>query len=389
MRSYPAPGEAFVDRAIANERLRQDAYATIMAFAPTIAGIIPHKLADLARAELLEPLPKDEIAEEQDRVDRRLERLRTMRAKPNAERTEQERQALSHVSLSDFGSQRDWDLRDLAVDQHHGAYFPPSPLHEPFASLFKTNPDVALALVRDLGNHATAAWCQIHELNPRRFGTPIPLDLEFPWGRQRFWGDWDAYNWLSGYLAPQPLACAFMALAYWAHTERDRGVPVDDLIRKVIEGHQSWTVLQLAGALALEAEHASATVMPIATAQRLWKMDIARAAQEPMRGYDPLGLAALNRLSGPKEAAMNYLKSRPSRLQEIRRLSALFALSSDEGIKAAFRERLALFPSELPFDYEERPTRRSRHIYSSRRNNGQGLARPPTIAQRQWMMAST
>ncbi len=144
-----------------------------------------------------------------------------------------------------------------------------------------------------------------------------------------------------------------MALAYWAHKELESGVPVDRLIRQVVEGHHSWAVLALAGALALEEEQASATILPIATAQRLWKMDLARAAQEPLRGIDLLGFGDLNRLTGDHEEAMNYIRSRTSRYRDIRSLAPLFVLSSDGGLRAAFQERLAQFPTDLPYEYEE------------------------------------
>lgn len=353
MRAYPNPGNAVLDRAIANERLRSDAYEHILGLAPTIAAISPQKLADLARAELLKSLPKDVIAEEEERQRRWLDNLASIRAKPAEQRTEIERRTLNRIGLSTKWDPADNGLRDLAIGEYHRAYFPKSPLHEPFASLFRESPDVARALVRDMGNHATTAWRQIHEITPRRHGTPIPLDLDFPWGRQRFWGDCGSYNWCGGHSAPQPLACAFMALAHWAHKKLESGVPVDDLIRQVIEGHQSFAVLALAGALALERNQASATILPIATAQRLWRMDMARAAQEPMRGIDLLGFGDLNRLTGDKEAAMNYLKSRKSRFREIRSLAPWFALSPDEDLRAAFHERLAQFSTDLPYEYEE------------------------------------
>ena len=186
MRVYPDAGNAVLDRAITNERLHSDAYKRIIALAPTIAAASPQKLADLARAELLKTLPKDVIAEEDEQERLSLERLARIRAKPVEGRTELERHALSNIGLGTFRPRRDFDLSDLAIDECHHAYFPTSPLHEPFASLFRESPNVARALVRDMGNHATTAWGQIHELAPRRHGTPIPLDLDFPWGRQRF-----------------------------------------------------------------------------------------------------------------------------------------------------------------------------------------------------------
>ena len=84
--------------------------------------------------------------------------------------------------------QLELQLEELeAINRHHSYYHPPSDLHEPFASLFAKKPEAALALVRDLANHATNGWHQVQLLNRRRMGTPIPMLLTFPWGEQRFW----------------------------------------------------------------------------------------------------------------------------------------------------------------------------------------------------------
>ena len=289
--------------------------------------------------------------EERERLSR--ENLTRIRAKAAGDRTRAEEAALARISMSSFRPRREHNRRELAIEEHHRAYFPTSPVHEPFASLFRESPETAKRLIRDIGNHATTAWRQMHELGLRRRGTPIPLDLEFPWGRQRFWGNQDSYNWITDHPAPQPLACAFMALTHWAHKELDKGVPPDEVIRHVVEGHESLAVLALAVTLALEACHVSATTLPIASAQRLWGIDMGRVAQGQMQGIDPLGLGELTRLTGDKEEAVNFLKSRRSRGFDIRSLAPLFALSPDEELRTAYRDRLARFPDELPFQYED------------------------------------
>ena len=353
MSAYPDPGNALLDRAIVNDRLRPEAYETIVGLAPTIAPVSPQKLADLARAELLKTLPKDEIAEEEERQRRTLEYLERARSKPESERTADEVRALDDEPFGLFDGRPEYGLRDLAINKVHRSYFLTSPLQEPFASLFRSSPVIARALVRDLGNHATTAWRQIHELEPQRYGTPIPLDLEFPWGHQRFWGDPGSYNWTSEHPAPNPITCAFMALAYWAYKELENRGSVDELVRQVVEGHESFAVLALGIALALESNHASATVLPIATAQRLWKMDMDRVIHEPMRAADLFGFGDLGRRPRDKEAALGYLRSRVNRERDIRTLALLFALSGDPNLRAAFGERLARFSAELPYNYEE------------------------------------
>jgi hypothetical protein len=79
-----------------------------------------------------------------------------------------------------MGSDR-YDLDDIGIERHNNFYFPTSALHEPFKSLFANKPEVALRLVRNLANHATKGWRQIHSIRRKEIGTPIPVSVEFPW----------------------------------------------------------------------------------------------------------------------------------------------------------------------------------------------------------------
>jgi hypothetical protein len=87
-------------------------------------------------------------------------------------------------------------------------------LHEPFASLLSKNPKVGLRLITNLTNHATTGWRQVHKFRPQERGTPMPVVLEFSWGRQEFWGDWHVYGWGLGMLGFELLQCAYLAPAY-------------------------------------------------------------------------------------------------------------------------------------------------------------------------------
>jgi len=123
-----------------------------------------------------------------------------------------------------------YDMDDIGIERHNNFYHPPSALHEPFKSLFENKPDVALRLIRNLSNHATEGWKQIHAIRRREMGKPIPVALEFPWGKQEFWGDWRVYSWGQGQLAPTALECAFLALTYWvSNKSRAAGLPVTSL----------------------------------------------------------------------------------------------------------------------------------------------------------------
>lgn len=201
-----------------------------------------------------------------------------------------------------------------------------------------------------MANHATKGWVQLRGLGE---ATPIPVDLDFPWGRQRFWGGWEIYSWAQGQLAPGALECAFLALAHWAHKQLDAGKPTDDVIRSVVEGSECYAMVGLALTLAHETHTVSATTLPLMTCQRLWEHDIARMTQAPMRDVEIPAFGLIDRLKGAKAEAKRYLANRSSNQHEVRELAMLFALGRDEGLREQFRNALAQFPENLPFEFEE------------------------------------
>jgi hypothetical protein len=352
-RSYPAPAIALFERAVTNKRMRREAYSDLMGFTLTMADVSPETVVAVAKAELMEELPRERIEREAREKEEYFERIERLRAIPEEERTQEQKRALQNVSLSfPFGRDR-IDLDDIGIAKHHNYYFPVSAIHEPFASLFAKKPESALGLVRDLANHVTEGWHQVQLLNCKRMGTPIPVVLEFPWGRQEFWGDWHVYNWFMGELAPNPLNCAFLSLSYWAFKQIEDSRLTYEAIRAVIEGNRCYAVLGLALVLSLETFDVSETTFPIVTCQRLWHHDIARFSQEPMRNIDLLGIGILARLTGDKAKAKEFLDSRRSRKLEIRDLAMRFALTTDDGLRKRFKEALARFPDDLPFEVEE------------------------------------
>jgi hypothetical protein len=172
------------------------------------------------------------------------------------------------------------DWHDLAIEDGHGEFHPPSPLREPFHSLFKLNPSEALRLVRTLCSHAMTAWRQLFELDPQQHDVPIPLQLEFPWGTQTFWGTAQEYVWFRGMGGPQVIECALMAFEEWAFAQVENGRDLDEVIRDVVAGNECCAVLGIASTLALARNHVSAVTLPLATSQRLWHWDIQRSVQD-------------------------------------------------------------------------------------------------------------
>ena len=350
-RSYPDFAKELFKRTIADEDRRRAVYADLIGFSPIMAQVDPDLVADLAEAELLEELPEDKLIREQKEREEHYKRLAELRAIPEEKRTRNQKLALQPAFFP-MGSDR-YDLDDIGIERHNNFYFPTSALHEPFKSLFANKPEVALRLVRNLANHATQGWRQIHSIKRKEAGTPIPVSVEFPWGVQKFWGGWHVYSWGLGQLGPNPLECAFLALDYWAFRQIEGGRSTSDVIKDIVEGNECYAVLGIALLLALETWEVTETTLAVATCQRLWQHDMARFVQEPSKDIDLLGFGFLSRLSGEKAEAKEFLDQRKSRRREVRQLAMLFALNKDSALSEKFRVALAQFPDDLPYEVEE------------------------------------
>src|SRR5580704_3125316 len=213
-RAYPGPATALFARAVTNRRMRRAAYSDLMSFTPTMVHVSTDAIVAVAKAEILGELPKDKADREEREHRESIERIARIRAIPESKRTEDEQRALD-CHFYPIGADR-YDVDDIGIERHHSYYYPPSALHEPFATLLSKKPEAGLGLIRDLANQATEGWHQVHLIDCRRLGTPIPVRLKFPWGEQELWGDWHIYNWFKGQLAPNPLECAFLALGLWS-----------------------------------------------------------------------------------------------------------------------------------------------------------------------------
>ena len=237
-------------------------------------------------------------------------------AKPEAERTHQEQQRLSvGPSLQTIGdfSYHDWER--LSIHDDHRSFWPPSPLREPFHSLFQSSPDEALRLLRELCNHAMTAWRQLHRHSRDRGGTPIPLELTFPWGTQRFWGTDREYLWFRSTWAPKVIGCGFMALEEWCFAELARSRPVDELIQKIVEGNECIAILGIASMLALHTETVSEATLPLFTSQRLLAADHNRMVQDFLVNGEPDRFQ--HRTDKPHFEAVQAANARPVRRTQL------------------------------------------------------------------------
>jgi hypothetical protein len=318
------------------ERLRKHAFREIAMFTPTLVANHSVELAEIAKLEIIEDLPASEQAGE-DR-----------------------RGMFSHGI-----SYHDWNR--LAIHDDYGMFYPASPLREPFASLFRTKPDEARVLVAEITNHAIMAWRQLHNLDRERRATPIPLEFEFPWGMQKFWGNGRVYMWPRGHWAPHPVICGLMALEDWAFNEVEQGRGIDEVIRDVLECHGSSAVLSIATALALSRNAVSATTLPLATSQKIWEWDIARSVQESGSDGVASNMMGFTKPMDREHAlAVRNSNARPARRMEIRWLASLFVISGDDELRTKAQTAITAFPDNLAFDVEEEKAA-TQHVAKKRR----------------------
>lgn len=351
-RVFPDHANALLDRAASNNRMRDSAYSDLMALAWIMADVSPNRLVDVTRAELQKELPQDHIDRENRKQGERAERIKQIRSKPEKERTESERRALEPTHFHIPHNYGGYGREEIGIDRHHNFYYPISAMHEPFASLFAKEPEVALELVRDLSNHGTTGWRQVASITRRKHGTPIPVSITFPWGEQQFWGDWSTYSWQLGQLGAQPLECAYLAMSYWAFNQIESGRSVDEVIQSVVQGNEAIAAPGLALRLALETFHISEVTLALVSCQRLWPFDIARVRNEPARNIDLFGLGKINQLTGNKKIAEDYLDMRPSRFRDVKQLAMQFVVNGDK-LTDRLKQALADFVVALPYEVEE------------------------------------
>jgi hypothetical protein len=336
-RGFPEFAVALYERAAAADtRMLDAAFDDLIGFTPIMAEVAPEAVEKVVEAKLLKELPQDTYdrlrREEAERAKWREE----VRAIPKEKRTRQQNLALS--SLSFPTSRSDFNFDQIGLDDHNHYFHPPSALHEPFASLLAKSPKVGLRLITKLTNHATTGWRQAHKMRQRERGTPIPVVLEFPWGRQEFWGDWHVYGWGLGMLGSELLQCAYLALGYWAFKEIENGRSTSEVIKQVLERSECYGSLGLCLRVAIETFEVSETTLPIITCQRLWDHDLARLVHEPQKDIDLFGFNFLAELKGEKAKAKAFLDSREYRKHDVRELAMRFVISGDESLQDRFKK---------------------------------------------------
>ncbi|MFK4871886.1 hypothetical protein [Novosphingobium sp. ZW T3_23] len=326
------------------------AFEDIMAFAPLLSQALPAELAEFTLNHLRRELPEDHRRRRLEEERQSAEYREELRSRPEESLDWSEQMSLSSPSLGYWGPER-WDWEALSIERDSFGYFPASPLHQPFEALFENAPNEALRVVRLMSNHAMEAWRQLHRLQPSS-GTPVPIEVDFPWGRQMFWGGVREYLWSRGLWAPKPLASAYLTLDKWALEQIDAGADGDALIERIVRGNDSIAALGIALHVALVNPAVTQVNEALVTTQRLWRADIQRFVQEPsVRTSSQIGFWQEHHR---KDAmAVEALNTLPVRSQEIRRLAALHVLQVDAAAAQRVRDSIKAFTDAPDFELEE------------------------------------
>ncbi|QTD50712.1 hypothetical protein [Sulfidibacter corallicola] len=363
----PTSAADYLRRVISSNRIDDDTFRTIITFSPILAQTLPKLVVELSLAYLRQELPDERQARKDQRHRANLAWREAVLAKPESERTPQERMILENgmplgVDVSSF-----WDNKGHSIRESFKCFVPQSALREPFFSLFQSSPDQALRLLTELCNHAIDAWRQQHRYSRDSFGTPIPLELTFPWGVQTFWGTDREYLWFRSTCAPQALGCGFMALEEWCFAELKQGKPVDELIQKILDGNKCVAILGVASMLALHTERVSEVTFPLVTSQRLLGADQNRRIQE-------MSISPSNLIGFEPPADMAHFKaiqtanSRKVRQIDLSWLVSLF-IFSNQPIGDRTRKALLDFKNFLPYQYEEHRTNQEKKSHLTAQAN--------------------
>lgn len=363
-RAYTDVLDAYLARVEAIDRWSDGAFHEIMTYAPVLAETHPAQLARVAKRWLMEELPDDTSARWSREAHEQNRRRIEVEAIPPEDRSQLDELMLSSSPFMHHSFyHHDWER--LSIGGDHNAFFPASPLREPFQSLLIRDPPTALVLIHDVMNHATTAWRQLHR-HWHGSKTPLPLIIVFPWGQQEFWGEDRHYLWFRGHGGPQVVECALMSLERWAIAQLDSGRPLDVLLQQLLGGHTSLGILGIAVHLALRANQVSPTTLALLSSFRLWRLELKRMVNEQqLQGAGLLDFEKSSAEAVHREAVADSSQMTSRRLG-LHDLVQFFVLGSDAALRDACRAALDEFPNKLEFTYQEEAQEKE-HVAELRR----------------------
>lgn len=212
-------------------------------------------------------------------------------------------------------------------------FLPAAPAQGPFLDLFTHAPDVGLALIRKLTDHAIQF--RVRGRDPGEDAFRIPFDdgeRFFPWIR--------SYRWSRGEANDYAVASGLMALEAWAHQRVERGDDFDAVLKDVL-GPPGTSAAFLLIAVDLIISHwpkSQGAAVPFLACPELVSMDRTRQGQDQIEFPDLFGLKALEK-EPVAAATRDSLKRRPSRQVPLERLVGIYGGFGPEELRTKL-ERL-------------------------------------------------
>ncbi len=242
---------------------------------------------------------------------------------------------------------------DLGIEGDR-CFYPASPYQPPFLLLLRQHEEEGLRLVKAVCNHSVDVWRWLLQRPDyhREAVTPLPVEIDFAWGKQVFWGDGQVYQWFRGYWGNNASKCALMALELWALERIDAGADFTEVFRKVVEGNDSVAALGLAVSICLACpEKSIEQALPLITCPHIWTWDIARSVQD-RGGMPPNEIGDWQRYRHLLNA-VRELNRKPHRQAYIRDIVPYFVFWHDVSLTERYTAGIRAFTDRLPFEYAE------------------------------------
>ncbi|AYA02718.1 AAA family ATPase [Acinetobacter sp. WCHAc010034] len=327
---YPEFTNRYLVENINSMQIEKSIFKHVIDYSPLLALTHSTLLVDFTLKYLLEDLPIDQLKMilKDDSISE--QNYESILYKSKTQRTTGE-QSLLDSSTYELRKRRSSDLsKNLCIKAGSRVFDSPSPSpspspsKEPFHSLFQHSATEALRLITLLSNHAITAWRQQQRITEQL--SPIPLELDFPWGKQIFWGNQKEYIWNKHYWTPPGLACAYMALECWCSNQIRLGEAPDQLIERIVKGNTSIAILGIAVTIVLDKALVSQTALPLIGSQKILEADLFRMKNDLS-------------FNGTKELLIG--------------LFPRYIFQSSDDLKESFQQAILAFKDNLAFDYHE------------------------------------
>ncbi len=229
--------------------------------------------------------------------------------------------------------------------------FPPAHIQGPFLFLLRRDEREGLRLIQSLTNTAVEVWRQ-RERDFYFHGNiraPLPVVIMLPSGPRTLWGDERVYSWYRASTGgPDIVISTLMALEVWLEEQIIAGRNPGELFERVLVESNCVAVAGICLGVALAfPEQCLAAALPLISSSAMWRLDMARAAQD--RRSPIYVLYHDYRLIYETRAERDQ---RPQRQRTLPFLAGYY-LFADNSLRTLFEQAVAQFPEHLPFLFEE------------------------------------